>query len=285
MKQSLLLITAGLLLFSSCNQQNGDATDKQHIIDSLVKLVPAGPNKLPVRENFATPAQAPASTFSVMPVSAYTTPVNEAAPVIQNYHALFRKDKKTVDATIDKNNIGRSSFIIPVSTIQSLITEKKSSFLVFYLGYSVDKQINLFYTGVAPVGNRTDSFTEVTVTNPDIPGTPCIFNNATPCPTCVGIGVHSPVWKSQPFISIDSVQNGKITSPSGYVPGTKIFVDFGQPKTITYEPNNGYEFDKLIINNTTVKATAQEHTQYTFNKVESICTFQVFFKLTPAKSR
>src|SRR6185312_7086344 len=149
MKYTFLLVVAALVL-AACNNGSTDIAAKQHIIDSLVKLVPAGGS--PAEDDAFTNA---ATTYTVAPVNNYFIPKSSADTLIQNYHALFGNSKNPKDAVIDKGNMGRTAFLIPANTLAKLINEKQDPWVVFYIGYDIpSKSISLVYDGAKYVDGR-----------------------------------------------------------------------------------------------------------------------------------
>src|SRR5579872_2156648 len=187
MKHTLMLLFAALaVMFVSCNQGSGDAADKQKIIDSLVKLIPA--NKNVAQHGRVNAVQ----QFSVAPYAAnYEVTRAQAAGAIENWHQLVTS--ANLNPAV---NSGRTAFLVPAVTLDSLINSIGCTWLVFYIGETgltnvgnttIKNAISLYYTGVQFVG--TDSLTEIDITNSA--GDAVVFYETWPCPTCSGVGIHA----------------------------------------------------------------------------------------------
>lgn len=278
MKQLLLslMFTCSLgILFSSCGGAAGgdDMATLQRKVDSLTKLLPAGTNNLHTTEAFAATGQT--GPFETMEIGAYYMPTTTANTLIQNYHSLFVANGGThQDAKIPSQNLKRSSFVIPRTTLQALIDGDKSNceYVVFYLGYDKDsKNLDLIYTGITPVSGSPGEFTEITYPDPNDPNQQMVFDNGWPCPTCDGIGVHSKLKDLSSVIYVTTGSHGKL-SPSGDM----ISVGYGHDTSFTIKPDSGYELDELKLDGEVQQNPANP---FPVTKVKNSVQLEVTFKL------
>jgi hypothetical protein len=267
MKHTLLGLSLAVLI-TSCGQTDSERTvTLQRQVDSLVKLVPAKFNH--VELNAANAGQAP---FAPLPISDYYMPRYAADQQIQAYHALFVSGGSHRDAIIPGNNLGRSSFIIPANTLQQIVNDSACPFVVFYIGYDKEKaNISLIYTGIRPVEGYADSFNEITFSNPQIPDSRMVFDNAWPCPKCSGIGPHSVSGTQATAIYASSGPNGSI-SPAGPV----VTVPYNHNVQFTMTPaDQSQQIDSVIVDGRLIQNPPNP---YPFDNVTQTHTFRVTFK-------
>lgn len=275
MKHAYLFLVAFAFLMASCGQGDTEKTASlQRQVDSLTKLVPAGANAPHTSEAFAASGQN--GPFETMAIGAYYMPTTTANTLIQNYHSLFVANGGAhQDAKIPSNNMKRSSFVIPRTTLQALIDADKSNceYVVFYLGYDKDsKNIDLIYTGITPVSGSPGEFTEITYPDPNDPNQQMVFDNGWPCPNCDGIGVHAKLGGLSTAIYCSVGAHGKI-SPSGDI----INIPYGHDASFTITPDNDHELDSLILDGQNVVSPANP---FLIPKVKETHILSVKFKAT-----
>jgi hypothetical protein len=280
MKHTLLVLLGALCLgLASCSGGgNADvATIKKQTIDSISGEL----EKRGIHVNFSVQANAATVTLSTAPITNYYYPADKADTMVQSYHALFKKNAQGFHqpAVLDTANLNRTAFVIPANTLQQLLNAPNNCpYVAFYIGYdNSTKLISLFYTGVVPVPNFTDSFTEITMINPTN-NRRSVFDNGYPCPTCNYIGIHTLMgpFNSQIFAWVKADENGAsgTISPSGTVN-----VKYGTSQAFTFTPGANCVVDTFWVDDTAFFQGNQRFgTQYTFGSVKEEHQIDVRFK-------
>lgn len=270
MKQLLLslLFACSLgMLFSSCSTgSSDDVATLQRKVDSLTKLVPAS------RGGAMTSNLAANSQFSVAPTAASYWYVSDAAnKQIQEWHTVLKNGGR-IDW--DKNK-GRTAFMVPAITLDTLINSLGCQYVVFYIGIDQQgtKEMSLFYTGV----QQTDPNTLSEIEMRNNVGEKCVFDFSYPCPKCDKIGIHvgsagiggQPAPSVFSFVVDDGGMHGSI-SPDGQ----KVYYNT-TTATYTFHPDKDYVVDSVIANNVPVQT---DGVSYTFENLSGSNEIKVKYK-------
>lgn len=280
--KNVLIALAFALVAASCNQGQPTAdiaVIRQQVADSMnTEAKKRGVDLSITSARFAEPAGGRIPPMvPPLPPPSYYIPHSIADHQIQAYHKLFvGADKQHRNATLDVVNMKRTAFVIPASTLNILLDSPNyCENVIFYLAYDeVQKEITLVYTGTKYVqpatgGPLTDSIKEILVKRPDAPNEQFVFNNAWPCPTCDGIGVHSQYRPLSTMIYASVSQGGTLT-PNGDVP-----VKYGDNQVFQYSAAPGYVLDTVMIDGT---LRTDHPSSFPFNAVKESHSIWVKYK-------
>lgn len=258
MRHTLLVLMLGILLASCVAGDSERAIALQKRVDSLTKLLPAKPGVIAAAQQYSTAPTA----------NSYWYVAAAATKQIQEWHTTLKTGRRI---NWDKNK-GRTAFLVPAITLDTLINSLQSKYVVFYIGIDEQgtKEMNLFYTGVKQLNDTT--LEEIEMKN--LAGEKCVFDLSYPCPQCNSIGIHvssSGIGGQPPATIFSQVEGGNGTiSPDG----NRTFYSI-KPAVYTFTPDNGYTINKVMVNGS--EATIQGNT-YTFKTFTGSNEITVSFK-------
>lgn len=283
MKHTLLVLMGALCLgLASCS--GGGNTDVATIKKQTIDSISGELEKRGIHVNFSVQANAATTTLSTAPITDYYFPQKKADTMVQQYHALFKKNAQGFHqpAVLDTANLNRTAFVIPAVTLQQLLNAPNNCpYVVFYIGYdNATKLISLYYTGVVAVPNFADSFTEIRMINPTN-NSPSVFDNTFPCPNCSYIGIHTQMGplNSQIFAWVKADENGASGTIS---PSNMVNVKYGTDQTFMFNAGTNCAVDTFWVDDTAFFQGNQRFgTQYTFGSVIEEHQIDVRFKKNP----
>lgn len=252
MKHAYLFLVVCCSLMASCGQgDTGRTAELQRQVDSLTKLVPAG------RAGAKTSSLAANTQFSVAPTAASYWYVSDAAnKQVQEWHATVKSGTK-IDWNVNK---GRTAFMVPAITLDTLINSLGCQYVVFYIGIDQQgsKEMSLFYTGVKQDG---DNLSEIEMKNSE--GEKCVFDLTYPCPQCDKIGVHvasSGIGGQPPVAIFASVENDNGAQHGTISPeGNKLYYNTTSAK-YTFIADVGYTVGTVKFDTTIIQTNGKDHT-------------------------